>query len=211
MSISTEQRVGRAVDAWLAWLPTWKPGTHRSRARVCRRCTGSPIAQAAGLGADVPHQVTHALVSRMQRIIDTTVDAYTAQHLPVLQAELDGEQLWKAGQYDPAAGAPPEYDGIEYDPETPEGDQPVLFTFAELVESSRPAAALPRPPLSPEEKEQLRAEIQLADRCASQTGQDICFALLTQQPRIVSGIERFVEPLITDLLEELSRQLEPPR
>lgn len=208
---SIETRVLQALDSWLRWLPTWSPGTHRGRARLCRRCTGSPIVQAAGLGADVPHQVCHALTTRMQRIIDTTVDAYTKEHLPMLQAELEGEQLWKAGGYDPNAGLAAEYDGVDPDPIPDEGDQPFLFTIAELVESTKPEPALPRPPLRPEEKRQLASEIELADRCASQAGQEICFALVAQRERITAAIARFVEPQIQMLLDELSQHLEPPR
>ncbi|MFC7764759.1 hypothetical protein [Leucobacter soli] len=40
-----EARVGAAVDAWLRWVPTWQPGTHRGRSRMCRRCTGSPCSR----------------------------------------------------------------------------------------------------------------------------------------------------------------------
>lgn len=179
--------------------------------KPCRRCTGSPITQAAGLTTDVPHQVTHALVSRMQRVIDRTVDEYTAAYLPVLQAELEGEQLWKAGEYDPTAGLDAEYDGLDQDPVIEDGEQPYLFTLSELAASSKPAPPLPRPPLNPTEKEQLTVEISLADRCAADTGTEICFMLFAQQSRITSAIQRFVDPQIELLLEELSRNLEQPR
>lgn len=207
---SIEERVGSAVDAWLRWLPKWEPATHRGRARLCRRCTGSPIVASAGLRADVPHQVVHALVSRMQRIIDRRVDDYTAEHLPLLHAELTGEQMWRSGGFDPAADLEPEYDGLDPDPEPEEGGQPFLFTMAGLAEDSRPEPPLPRPPLRPEEKQQLRREIELADRCAAQAGQAVCMALLVHRDRVVRAVERFVEPQVRALLEELSKHLEPP-
>ncbi len=203
-------RVGVAVDAWLRWIPTWEPGTHRGRARMCRRCTGSPVLQAAGIAGEVPHQVAHALTSRMQRIIDRVVDEYTERELPALQAELTGEQIWNAGGFEPSAGLEPEFDGIDLDPE-PEADQPFLFTFSELAEQSRPEPPLPRPPLSPEEKQRLRREIELADRCAADAGERVCFALATHQTRIRAAVERFVEPQIQAMLDDLTRHLEPPQ
>lgn len=203
-------RVNVGVDAWLRWLPSWQPGTHRGRARMCRRCTGSPVLAAAGLAADVPHQVGHALASRMQRIIDRAVDDYTEQHLPALQAELTGEQIWNAGGFDPSAGLDPEYDGLDLDPELEDG-QPVLFTLAELAEQSRPEPPLPRPPLSAAEKQQLRREIELASTYADDVGQRLCFALTEHRARIRAAIARFIEPQIQAMLDELSRQLEPPR
>lgn len=208
---STDQRVIAALDSWLRWLPSWSPATHRGRMKLCRRCTGSPIALAAGLTTDVPHQVTHALVSRMHRVIERVVDVYTEEYLPVLQAELEGEQLWKAGEYDPNAGLEAEHEGLDQDPVVEEGEQPFLFTLAELAESSKPDPSLPRPPLSAVEKEQLKTEIELADRCAAETGNEICFTLLTQQSRITTAVQKFVVPQINSLLEELSRNLEPPR
>jgi len=205
-----EARVDSAVDAWLRWLPSWEPGSHRGRSRMCRRCVGSPILAAAGLEVDVPHQVAHALTSRMQRIIDRAVDDYTENVLPVLHAELSGEAMWNSGGYEPGEGLDPEYDGVDLDPET-EDDQPFLFTMAGLAEQSRPEPALPRPPLNAEEKRQLMREIELADRFADDTGRQICFALATHQGRIRAAVQRFVEPQIQALLEELSRHLESPQ
>ncbi|MBO1902345.1 spermidine/putrescine ABC transporter substrate-binding protein [Leucobacter weissii] len=203
-------RVNAAVDAWLRWLPTWQPGTHRGRARMCRRCTGSPVLAAAGIEADVPHQVAHALTSRMQRIIDRAVEDYIERELPVLHAELTGEQLWNHGGFEPGAGLDPEYDGLDLDPEAEDG-QPFLFTMVELAEQSRPEPPLPRPPLRPEEKRQLLSEIELSDHFADDAGRRICFALAEHRPRIRAAVQRFVEPQIQALLDELTRGLEPPR
>ncbi len=203
-------RVGAAVDAWLRWLPSWQPATHRGRTRMCRRCTGSPILAAAGISADVPHQVVHALTTRMQRIIDRAVDEFTEQELPTLHAELSGEQLWNAGGYAPGDGLDPEYDGVDLDPE-PEDGQPFLFTMAGLAADTQPEPALPRPPLTAEEKRRLRAEIELADQCAHDVGQRVCFALVAHRARLQHAVQRFVEPQIQALLDELSRHLEPPR
>ncbi|MBK0419551.1 spermidine/putrescine ABC transporter substrate-binding protein [Leucobacter sp. CSA1] len=208
---TVEERVSAAVDAWLRWVPRWTPGTHRGRARLCRRCTGSPFLTAAGLGGDVPHQVTHALVSRMQRIIDRRVDDYTAAELPALHAELSGAEMWATGGFDPSAGLAPEYEGIDPDPEPADSEQPFLFTFSGLAEESRPEPPLPRPPLSAEEKRRLQAEIELADRCAEEAGRQVCFALMAHRHRVEAAVHRFVEPQIRSMLDELSRHLEPPQ
>lgn len=205
------EHVAAAVDAWLLRLPKWEPPTHRGRARICRRCVGSPILVAAGIPNDTPHQVSHALVARMQRIIDAEVDAYTEQHLPTLHAEFTHAEMWKPGGYDPAAGLEPEYDGLDLDPEVDEPGQPFLFTMTELAAATAPEPALPRPPLTAEEKRQLRAEIADADRCADETGQAVCFALMGHRGRIHAAIERFVEPKIQFLLQELSKHLESPK
>lgn len=210
MSDPIADRVDAAVDAWLRWLPSWEPGTHRGRSRMCRRCTGSPVLAAAGIAGEAPHQVAHALSSRMQRIIDRAVDEYTERELPALHAELSGEQLWHTGGFEPGAGLDPEYDGVDLDPE-PDDEQPFLFTLAGLAEQSRPEPPLPRPPLSAEEKQRIVREIELADRFAEDAGQRLCFALATHRPRIEAAVQRFVEPQIQALLEELSRHLEPPR
>lgn len=211
MTPSIDDRVSIAVDAWLRWVPSWAPSAQRTRSRLCRRCTGSPIVVAAGIGPDVPHQVTHALVSRMQRIIDAEVDAYTERELPALHAELTGEAIWKSGGYDPADGLAPELDGVELDPEPNAQDQPFLFTLAGLAEETRPEPPLPRPPLSADEKRQLRHEIELADAHAEGTGRSLCLALVAHRPRIETAIARFIEPQIQRMLDELSRHLEPPQ
>lgn len=208
---TTEARVIAAIESWMRWLPSWQPGSHRTRARVCRRCVGSPIVAAAQIQDDVPHQVTHALVARMQRIIDTTVDEYTERNLPHLHAELTSSAEWHASSgYRPAEGLPPEFDGLDVDPLPHSDDQPFLFTLAELARDTATPPPLPRPPLTPEEKHSLRQEIELADQCALETGQKVCFAVAEHSARIRAAIGRFVEPQIQQLLNELSRALESP-
>lgn len=177
---------------------------------MCRRCTGSPLVAAARFDADTPHEVIHALTSRLHRVIEGVVDEYTATNLPMLQSELDGAELWSAGAYDPSKGLDAEYDGIDHDPELDEGEQPYLFTFAELAESSKPEPALPRPPLTSAEKQQLRQEIEMADRLADAVGREICFLLLGYQREIRRAVERFVVPQVQALLDDLSRNLEAP-
>lgn len=205
-----DDRVSGAVDAWLAWVPKWEPAGYRARSRICRRCTGSPVLVASGIPEGTPHQVTHALVSRIQRIVDRLVDEYTAEHLPMLHAELGGADLWRVGGYDPAAGLDPEYDGLDPDPEPTEASQPFLFTMAGLAAEVQPEPPLPRPPLSAEEKDQLRREINLADLRAADVGNEVCFSLMAHRPRIEAAIDRFVEPQVRAVLDELSRHLEPP-
>ncbi|MGO3148279.1 MAG: spermidine/putrescine ABC transporter substrate-binding protein [Leucobacter sp.] len=209
--LPVDASVGGAVDSWLQWVPKWVPAAHRGRPRICHRCTGSPVLAASGIPDDTPHQVKHALVSRMQRIIDRGVDEYTAEHLPMLQAELSGAELWKVDGYDPAAGLDPEFDGVDPDPEPDESGQPFLFTLVGLANETKPEAPLPRPPLSADEKEQLRREIELADRQASSLGSEVCFALLTHRVRIEAAVERFVEPQVRAMLDELSKNLESPQ
>ena len=203
-------RVGRAVDAWLAWVPKWEPAGYRARSKICNRCTGSPVLVACGMPEGTPHQVTHALVSRVQRIIDRMVDDYTAEHLPMLHAELSGADLWQVGGYDPAAGLDPEYDGLDPDPVPTEAAQPFLFTMAGLAAEVQPEPPLPRPPLSAEEKEQLRREIHLADLRAQDIGNEVCFALMGHRARVETAVARFVEPQVRAMLDDLTRHLEPP-
>lgn len=206
-----EDRVGAAVSAWLDWVPKWVPAAHRGRPRLCRRCTGSPILVASGIADDTPHQVKHALVSRMQRIIDRAVDEYTEEHLPMLHAELTDADMWQVNGYNPAANLDPEYDGLDPDPEPNDEAQPFLFTMAGLAAEARPEPPLPRPPLSSEEKQQLRREIELADRLASEAGNEVCFALMAYRTQIDAAITRFVEPQVQAMLDELSKQLESPQ
>lgn len=206
-----DERVTAAVDAWLAWLPRWEPAAHRTRARICRRCTGSPVLLASGIPDDTPHQVKHALVSRVQRIVDRAVDEYTEANLPMLHAELTGADVWKVGGYDPSVGLDPEYDGLDPDPVPTEDGQPFLFTMAGLAAESQPEPPLPRPPLSVAEKQQLRREIELADHRATDVGNEVCFSLMGHRLRVEAAIERFIEPQVRAMLDELARQLEPPQ
>lgn len=204
------QLVTNAVDAWAGWLTQWMPPKQRVRARVCPKCTGSPLVAAAGFPGDTPHQVTHALIARMHRLIDKEVDKYTREFLPILQSELDGSDIWNAGAYDPGAGLDAEYDGVDPDAVEPRGEQPFLFTFAELQKAEGPGEVLPRPPLTQAEKRQLKMEIDVADRFADQVGRVICFELLDHQVGIRQAIQRFVDPQIQQLLDELSRNLQAP-
>lgn len=211
MTATIEDRVSVAVDHWLRWVPTWRPGTHRGRVRLCRKCTGSPFLAAVAMGGDVPHQVTHALVSRMHRIIDRSVDEFTASTLPSLHAELTGEEMWNTGGYDPQKDLSPEYEGLDPDPEPDEEQQPYLFTLTGLAEETRPEPPLPRPPLSAEEKRRLRREVELAGEHADAVGREVCFALAGHRDRVQAAVQRFVEPQIKALLDELSQHLEPPQ
>ena len=204
--------VAAAVAAWMRWVARWTPAAHRGKSRLCRRCTGSPLVEAAGIPTGTPHQVTHALVSRMHRIIDRRVDTYTERALPTLHAELTDAALWKAAGYDPRAGLDPEYDGLDPDPEPMDGTQPYLFTLAGLAtETSVAEPALPRPPLTDEERVRLRHEMQLADRVAADTGNALCHTVQVHQGEIRAAVDRFVEPQIVAMLAELSQQLEPPQ
>ena len=101
-----------------AWLPRWEPATHRGRVAPCRRCFGSPVLSAAGLGADVPHGVQHGLSTRIKTIVDHAVAEYTALNLPMLQAELDQQAARnRARSYRPAEGLEPEFEGLPLDPD----------------------------------------------------------------------------------------------
>ena len=88
MDASIESRVDREVEAWLRWVPRWRPGTHRARSRLCQHCFGSPVLRAAGLDTDVPHAVQHPLSMRMKTLVEYEVETYTAQSLPLLNREL---------------------------------------------------------------------------------------------------------------------------
>ncbi|MDI2097756.1 spermidine/putrescine ABC transporter substrate-binding protein [Ruicaihuangia caeni] len=211
MGHSIETRVRNAVEAWLRWLPGWQPPTHRSRARVCRRCFGSPLTEAAGFGPDVPHAVQHALIMRLNAIVEHSVDAYTERNLPLLWRELrDAEARKRARPYRPADGLAPEYQGLELDPE-PEPGQPFLFTLADLADDAAAEHRLPDPaPLSDEAKTSLRYEMALADDEATRVGMDVCLELMTFRPRIQQAVHEVVEPQIEALLSELTRSLDVP-
>ena len=209
-SRTVEGDVADAIAAWLRWVPKWAPPVHKGRARICRRCIGSPLIGAAGIPDATPHQVTHALIARMQKIIDRRVDEFTEAALPALYAELQGAEAWSAPGYDPLAGLEPEFDGIDPDPEPGDDGQPFLFTMGELAEQDRGSAALPRPPMTPAERDALRQELIVADRVAVDTGNAVCAALVTHRPDVRAAIARFVEPQVEALLEELAKHLEPP-
>ena len=206
---SLETQVSNAVDAWLRWLPRWKPATHRGRVAPCRQCLGSPVLAAAGLNGDVPHAVQHGISTRVKTIIDNAVSAYTELNLPLLQRELDQQaERNRARTYRPTENLDPEYDGLPLDPDPVPG-APFLFTVAGLAAES--AAEVPAlPPLSEEAKAALRQEVALADAYANQTGREICRILQGKRLVIGDAIRRFVEPQVQALLEELTRSLGDP-
>lgn len=200
-------RVRTAVDLWLRWLPRWQLGTVRSRTRICRKCTGSPIATAAGFGPDVPHVVQHALIARLSLIIEEAVDEYTAKNLPLLHRELErAAARRRRSGYQPTDGLSPEFQGLDPDPE-PEPGEPFLFTLAELTGTGAQDIG-PREPLSEEAKAALRHEVSLSDECARATGTAVCLALIDHRPRIAEAVERLVEPQITALLADMFRGLD---
>jgi len=206
---SLDTQVSQAVDAWLRWLPRWEPATHRGRVAPCRRCIGSPVLSAAGLGDDVPHGVQHGLSIRIKTIVDNAVALYTAKNLPMLQAELDQQAARnRARTYRPGEGLEPEYEGMPLDPE-PQPGAPFLFTvagFADEADADIPAL----PPLSEEAKAALRQEVGLADDYANLVGREVCALLLHHRLRIQAAITEHVEPQVDALLAELSRSLDAP-
>lgn len=206
---SLETQVSQAVDAWLLWLPRWEPSTHRGRVAPCRRCFGSPVLSAAGLGADVPHGVQHGLSTRLKAIVDHAVAQYTALNLPMLQAELDQQAARnRARTYRPAEGLEPEFEGLPMDPDPVPGS-PFLFTIAGLAEEAD--AVVPAlPPLSDEAKAALRQEVGLADDYANMVGREVCTILLHHRLRIQGAISQYVEPQIAAMLDELTRSLDAP-
>lgn len=211
MDHSLETRVRTAVEAWLRWLPRWEPPTHRTRSRVCARCFGSPLVAAAGLDGDVPHAVQHALVMRLNAIIERRVDDYTERNLPLLWRELrDADARKRARPYRPGEDLAPEFQGLELDPEPIQG-QPFLFTLAELADEVATPHRLPDPePLSAEAKDALRREMALADDEATRVGMAVCLELTAHRARIREAVERLVEPQIASLLEELTKALDAP-
>jgi hypothetical protein len=206
---SIETQVSQAVDAWLRWLPRWEPSTHRGRVAPCRRCFGSPVLSAAGLGADVPHGVQHGLSTRVKTIVDTAVAEYTARNLPMLQAELDQQSARnRARSYRPAEGLEPEFEGLPLDPDPVPG-APFLFTVSGLAAEEE--AAIPDlPPLTDEAKAALRQEVGLADDYANMIGREVCAVLLHHRLRIQGAVAEYVEPQIEAMLEELTRSLDSP-
>lgn len=209
MERSLETQVSQAVDAWLRWLPRWEPATHKGRTAPCRRCLGSPVLSAAGLGSDVPHGVQHGLSTRVKTIVDRAVADYTSKNLPMLQTELDQQAARnRARSYRPSEGLDPEFDGLPLDPDPVPG-QPFLFTVAGLAEQA--SANVPAlPPLSEEAKTALRQEVGLADDYANMVGREVCTILLRHRLRIQDAVHAHVEPQIAAILEDLTRSLDAP-
>ena len=210
MDASIESRVGREVEAWLRWVPRWRPGTHRARSRLCQQCFGSPLLRAAGLDEDVPHAVQHPLSMRMKSLIEDEVEGYTAQNLPLLDRELGLIELRRAEQaYRPLEGLGPEYDGLDLDPPA-DPDSPYLFTFEELAQPVRADdPELAPPPLSIEEKAALRVEVRLADDYATLVGRRVGAALAGHRQELQQAIGRFVEPQVQALPADLGSTLDP--
>ncbi|MGO2684920.1 spermidine/putrescine ABC transporter substrate-binding protein [Microbacterium sp.] len=209
MERSLETQVDLAVEAWLRWVPRWEPATHRGRVAPCRRCLGSPILSAVGIGADVPHGVQHGLSTRIKTVVDHAVAAYTAKNLPMLQGELDQQSARnRARSYRPSEDLDPEYEGMPLDPDPVPG-APFLFTIAGLADDE--ATELPPlPPLSDEAKAALRQEVTLADEYANMVGREICGMLLRHRLAVQNAISQYVEPQIEALLAELTQALDSP-
>lgn len=206
---SLETQVDLAVAAWLRWLPRWVPATHRGRVSPCRRCLGSPILSAAGIGSDVPHGVQHGLSTRVKRIVDHAVAEYTAKNLPMLQAELDHQaDRNRARSYRPSEDLAPEFEGLPLDPDPVPG-APFLFTISGLADEAAEELP-PLPPLSEDAKSALRQEVALADEYANLVGREICGILLRHRLQIQNAIAQFVEPQIEAMLAELTQALDSP-
>ncbi|WP_166985654.1 spermidine/putrescine ABC transporter substrate-binding protein [Canibacter zhoujuaniae] len=201
--------IKKAVTEWTLWAQRWEPSRARVRQRLCRLCYGSPIVAAAGFPDDVPHQVKHALVARVHRLIDKRVAEVTAAKLPLLHAELTAAEQWQAGRFDPRTGLGPELDGMDLDPEPDDASAPFLFTLEDMANATA-APVLPQPPLTREEKERLRYEIDLADQISQAAGTAVCFALMELQAQIRLTVVRYIEPQLRVLLEELSKHLDVP-
>lgn len=206
---SLETQVDQAVEAWLRWVPRWEPATHRGRVAPCRRCLGSPILSAAGIGANVPHGVQHGLSTRIKTIVDHAVAEYTARNLPMLQRELDQQaERNRSRSYRPSENLAPEFEGMPLDPDPVPG-APFLFTIAGLADDES-ADLPPLPPLSEEAKSALRQEVGLADEYANMVGREICGILLRHRLNVQAAISQHVEPQIEALLEELTSSLDSP-
>ncbi len=206
---SLEAQVDQAVEAWLRWVPRWEPATHRGRVAPCRRCLGSPILSAVGIGSNVPHGVQHGLSTRIKTVVDRVVADYTARNLPMLQAELDQQAARnRARSYRPAEDLAPEFEGMPLDPDPVPG-APFLFTIAGLADDD--AGELPPlPPLTDEAKAALRQEVTLADEYANMVGREICGVLLRHRLSVQGAISQYVEPQIEAMLEELTQSLDSP-
>lgn len=206
---SLETQVDQAVEAWLRWVPRWEPATHRGRVAPCRRCLGSPILSAVGIGSNVPHGVQHGLSTRIKTIVDHAVAEYTARNLPILQKELDQQAARnRAHSYRPSEDLEPEFEGLPLDPDPVPG-APFLFTIAGLADDA--AVELPPlPPLSDEAKAALRQEVALADEYANMVGREICGMLLRHRLAVQGAISQYVEPQIEAMLAELTQALDSP-
>lgn len=204
-----ETQVDQAVEAWLRWVPRWEPATHRGRVAPCRRCLGSPILSAAGIGGNVPHGVQHGLSTRIKTVVDHAVADYTARNLPVLQSELDQQAARnRARTYRPSEDLAPEFEGLPLDPDPIPG-APFLFTIAGMADDAADALP-PLPPLSEEAKAALRQEVALADEYANLIGRDICSMLLRHRLSVQAAISTYVEPQIEAMLAELTQSLDAP-
>ncbi|GAB3595249.1 spermidine/putrescine ABC transporter substrate-binding protein [Microbacterium tumbae] len=209
MERSLETQVDQAVEAWLRWVPRWEPATHRGRVAPCRRCLGSPILSAVGIGGNVPHGVQHGLSTRIKTIVDHAVAEYTARNLPMLQRELDQQAARNlARSYRPSEDLAPEFEGMPLDPDPVPG-APFLFTIAGLADDDAEELP-PLPPLSDEAKAALRQEVTLADEYANMVGREICGLLLRHRLSVQAAISQYVEPQIEALLEELTQSLDAP-
>lgn len=211
MEEAIEDSVAQAVELWLRWLPKWQPSTGMTRNRVCGKCIGSPLAQAAGIENWVPHGVQHALIMRLKKIIDARIDRYIEQNLPMMHGELlYDETRRKKLPYRPADGLDPEYQGLELDPPS-DPEQPFLFTLTELADQL--ASEVPQAPprtITPEHRAALIREIELSDQESRRIGNEICMVLLTYQPVIKTAVDEQIEPQIAELLAELSNELSAP-
>lgn len=145
----------------------------------------------------------------MKVIIDQAVAEYTAQNLPMLQAELDQQaDRNRSRSYRPTEGLEPEFEGLPLDPE-PVAGAPFLFTVAGLADDAAEELP-PLPPLSDEAKAALRQEVGLADEYANMVGREICGLLLRHRLRVQAAVSQYVEPQIEAMLAELSQALDSP-
>ncbi|MGB3413690.1 MAG: spermidine/putrescine ABC transporter substrate-binding protein [Microbacteriaceae bacterium] len=211
MTRSLETEVRLQVDAWLRWLPKWHPGSGLSRARICRKCTGSPFLKVTDLADNAPHAVQHALVMRMNKILADGVDEYVEKNLPLMRQELElDEQRKKQLPYRPSEGLDPEYEGLELDPPALPGE-PYLFTLSELASDLASTIPQAKPGfLSPELKRALRLELELSDQFTRDLGNQLCTHLKEHRSRIDRAVQVFVEPQISAMMAELSAELSFP-
>ncbi|KGJ82357.1 spermidine/putrescine ABC transporter substrate-binding protein [Cryobacterium roopkundense] len=210
MEGSIESRTSHEVDNWLRWLPRWHPGTHRTRARLCHQCFGSPVIAAAGLSEDVPHAVQHALAMRMKIVVDASVDEYTEQHLPRLSHELRLDDLRRARRaYRPTEGLDPEHRGLDLDPPAAP-DAPYLFTLGDLAGLPESDEADEPRPLSADEKAAVLREVAVSDAYAAEAGRRLCVELAKHRARMRAAVAEFVEPQVQALLADLGSTLDSP-